>query len=39
MNFIDYKQAFDTIWHEGLWQAMRNLVLEEQIIRLVKNNI
>lgn len=29
-NFIDYKQVFDTVWHEGLSQAMRNLRIEEK---------
>lgn len=23
-NFIDFKKAFDRVWHEGLWQVLRN---------------
>jgi len=22
-NFIDFKQAFDSVWHKGLWQVLR----------------
>ena len=24
-NFIDYKKTFDRVWHEGLWNVMRQL--------------
>lgn len=23
-NFIDFKKAFDRVWHEGLWQVLRH---------------
>ncbi|KAK2178383.1 hypothetical protein NP493_546g03153 [Ridgeia piscesae] len=23
-NFIDFKKAFNHVWHEGLWQVMKN---------------
>lgn len=36
INFIDYKQAFDSVWHVGLWQAMRNFGIEEKLINLIQ---
>lgn len=23
-NFIEFKKAFDRVWHEGLWQVLRH---------------
>ena len=31
-NFIDYKKAFDRVWHEGLWNVMRQFNIEERVI-------
>ena len=28
-NFIDFKKAFDRVWHAGLWQVLRSFNLEE----------
>jgi exonuclease III len=36
-NFIDFKQAFDSIWQEGLWQCMRMHGVQEKLIRLIKS--
>ena len=34
-NFIDFKKAFDRVWHDGLWQVMRSFNLEEGLIQLI----
>ena len=35
-NFIDFKKAFDHIWHEGLWQVMRNYNFDKDLIQAVR---
>jgi Reverse transcriptase (RNA-dependent DNA polymerase) len=35
-NFIDFKQAFDSVWQEGLWQCLRMHGVQEKLIRLIK---
>jgi exonuclease III len=35
-NFIDFKKAFDRVWHEGLWQVMRSYNIEEGLIRVIE---
>ena len=37
-NFIDFKKAFDRIWHEGLWQVMRNEDLMQAIQAMYANS-
>lgn len=34
-NFIDFKKAFDRVWHDGLWQVMRSFNIEEGLIQMV----
>ena len=36
-NFIDYKKAFDRVWHNGLWNIMRNFNIDEQLISIIEN--
>jgi len=36
-NFIDYKQAFDSVWQTGLWQVMRHYGIPERLVRLLEN--
>jgi len=36
INFIDFKQAFDSIWHDGMWRVMQNAAIPEQQIKLVQ---
>ena len=38
-NFIDFKKAFDRVWHEGLWHVMRSFGIEGliQIIQALYN--
>lgn len=35
-NFIDFKKAFDRVWHEGLWQVLRNFGIEEGLIQVIQ---
>ncbi|KAL8579713.1 hypothetical protein ACOMHN_034789 [Nucella lapillus] len=35
-NFIDFKKAFDQVWHDGLWQVMRNYNIDSNIIDVIK---
>ncbi|KAL8578281.1 hypothetical protein ACOMHN_005672 [Nucella lapillus] len=35
-NFIDFKKAFDRVWHAGLWQVMRNYNIDSNIIDVIK---
>ena len=34
--YIDYQKAFDTVWQEGLWSAMRHLGYPDKIMRLLQ---
>ena len=31
-NFIDFKKAFDRVWHDGLWHALRTFSIEDQLL-------
>jgi len=33
VNFIGLKQAFDNIWHDGMWIVMQNEGMPEQVIK------
>ena len=35
-NFIDFKKAFDRVWHQGLWQVLRNFNIEEGLVLMIK---
>ena len=35
--FIDFKLAFDRVWHEVLWATMRKYNINASIIRAIKN--
>ena len=34
-NFIDFKKAFDRVWHEALWHTMRKFNIGEQITKTI----
>ena len=36
-NFIDFKKAFDRVWHDGLWQVLRNFGIEEGLIQIMES--
>ena len=35
--FIDFKKAFDRVWHEALWATMRKYNINARIIRAIEN--
>ena len=35
--FIDFKKAFDRVWHEALWATMRKHNINASIIRAIEN--
>ena len=35
--FIDFKKAFDRVWHEALWATMRKYNINASIIRAIEN--
>ena len=35
-NFIDFKKAFDRVWHDGLWQVMNEFNIDKNIIDVIK---
>uniref|UniRef100_A0A3B1JXQ2 ribonuclease H n=1 Tax=Astyanax mexicanus TaxID=7994 RepID=A0A3B1JXQ2_ASTMX len=35
-NFIDFKKAFDRVWHEGLWQVLRDFSIEEGVVQMIQ---
>ena len=35
--FIDFKKAFDSVWHEALWVTMRKYNINASIIRAIEN--
>ena len=36
-NFIDFKKAFDCVWHKGLWQSMYNFGISQDIIEIIES--
>jgi hypothetical protein len=35
-NFIDFKKAFDRVWHDGLWTVLRGFNFEEGLVRVIQ---
>ena len=36
-DFIDFKKAFDRVWHEALWATMRKYIINTSIIQVIEN--
>ena len=36
-NFIDFKKAFDRVWHAGLWQVLRSFNIEEGLVQTIRH--
>ena len=35
-NFIDFKKAFDRVWHDGLWHVLRGYNVDENLIQVTE---
>ena len=35
--FIDFKKAFDRVWHAALWATMKNYNISTNLIQVIKN--
>ena len=35
--FIDFKKAFDRIWHATLWATMKKYNINANLVRVIKN--
>ena len=35
--FIDFKRAFDRVWHAALWATMKKYTISTNLIRVTKN--
>ena len=35
--FVDFKKAFDSIWHEGLFHKMTNLGIGGKTLKLIRD--
>ena len=36
-NLIDFKKAFDRVWHDGLRHALRSIGIEEGLVQIMKS--
>ena len=36
-NYIDFKKAFDRVWHKGLWSVMGHFGISHEIIRIIES--
>lgn len=35
-NFVDFKKVFDHIWHDGLWQILREFNVDNRITQVIQ---
>jgi len=35
-NFIDFRKAFDRVWHAGLWWVLRGFNIDEGLVQMVE---
>ena len=35
--FIDFKKAFDRVWHSALWPTMKMYIISTNLIQVIKN--
>ena len=36
-NFIDFKKAFDRVWHDGLWNVMSEFGIDNDLVKIIKS--
>ena len=34
--FIDFQKAFDSVWHQGLWAVLNNMMVPEKLVTTIK---
>ena len=35
-NIIDFKKAFDIVWHAGLWRVLRSFNVDEGLVQAIR---
>ena len=35
-NFIDFKKAFDRVWHDGLWFILRDFNIDDGLVQIIQ---
>ena len=33
---LDFRKAFDRVWHAGLWQVLRSFSIEEGLVQAIQ---
>ena len=36
LNFVDYRKAFDRVWHDAIWAVLRKCGIDEDIMRVLE---
>ena len=36
LNFVDYRKAFDRVWHDAIWAVLRKYGIDEDIMRALE---
>ena len=36
-NLIDFKKAFDRVWHEGLWRVLKEYNIDNRLIEVIES--
>ena len=36
LNFVDYRKAFDRVWHDAIWAVLRKYGIDENIMRALE---
>ena len=37
ISFIDFSQAYDSVWREGMWELLGKYGVDPKLIRILKN--
>ena len=37
--FVDFKKAFDRVWHAALWATMKKYNISTNLIQIIKKNL
>ena len=37
ISFIDFSQAYDSVWREGMWELLGKYGVNHKLIRILKN--